>query len=568
MEIRKIIEQKLTQVLAGLGIDSAAVSLEHPGELSHGDYATGIALKYAKQAGKNPRELAETIVAGLGSIEGVAKVDIAGPGFINFTLTPEAISAGLEQARADETKENTKENNWGSNQSLAGKTIMVEYTQPNPFKQLHIGHLMSNAIGESITRLLESSGAKILRANYQGDVGPHVAKAMYVLMDRGITEPSIQDIASAYVEGAHLYDSDSQIKVAINELNKKIYDRTDPAVNELYAKGRAVSLARFEELYQILGTKFDFYFFESDTGPIGLEIVRAHPEVFTQSEGATVFIGEKYGLHTRVFITSVGTPTYETKDLGLARLKADTADFDTSITVTASEQTEYFKVMKQAMSLVMPDIAAKVTHITHGMMRFAEGKMSSRKGNVVTGESLLLELAEAAKARASESRLSAQAGAKDPEKLAQQVAVAAIKYQVLKQTAGKDIVFDRERALSLEGDSGPYLQYAYARTHAILERAYVAGIKAKLDPATAPSELMRLLIRFPEIVARAAAEYEPHYLATYLIEIASAYNSWYGQVQILDQGKDEPHKVAVVQAVSHTLKTGLSLLGIPAPERM
>jgi arginyl-tRNA synthetase len=203
------------------------------------------------------------------------------------------------------------------------------------------------------------------------------------------------------------------------------------------------------------------------------------------------------------------------------------------------------------------------------MMRFAEGKMSSRKGNVVTGESLLAELADAAKERAAESR------ALDHEKLAQEIAVAAIKYQVLKQAAGKDIVFDRDRALSLEGDSGPYLQYAYARTHAILSRAQTAAIKAHLDHAFISTDLpdrqaglTRLLTRFPTIVARAAAHYEPHYLATYLIEIASAFNSWYGQVQILDQGKDEPHKVAVVQAVSHTLKSGLSLLGIPAPERM
>ena len=168
----------------------------------------------------------------------------------------------------------------------------------------------------------------------------------------------------------------------------------------------------------------------------------------------------------------------------------------------------------------------------------------------------------AAKARAAESR------AKDHEKLAQEIAVAAIKYQVLKQAAGKDIIFDPARALSMEGDSGPYLQYTFARTHAILDRAYVANIKAAFDPATPPSDLMRLLARFPEVVARAAREYEPHHLATYLIEIASAFNSWYGQVQILDQSKDEPHKVAIVEALSKTLKTGLTILGIPAPERM
>ncbi|HVM73322.1 MAG TPA: arginine--tRNA ligase [Candidatus Paceibacterota bacterium] len=556
MEIRGQIEQKIRQTLVGLGIDSGTISLEHPAELAHGDYATGIALKFAKQAGKNPRELAEAIVAHLGGIDGVAKIEVAGPGFINFTLAPESIIATLERARHDEQ--------WGTNESLTGKTIMVEFTDPNPFKQFHIGHLMSNAIGESITRLLEASGAKVLRANYQGDVGPHVAKALYILLERNVTEPTIQDISSAYVEGAHRYESDGQSKVAIDALNKQIYERSDEHINELYAKGRAVSLAHFEDLYHILGTKFDFYFFESDTGPIGRAIVEAHIEdgIFEKSEGAVIFLGEKYGLHTRVFITSAGNPTYETKDIGNAREKADTVSFDRSIVVTASEQSEYFKVMHKAMELLMPDVAEKTSHVTHGMMRFTEGKMSSRKGNVVTGESLLTELAEVAKTRAAESR------AKDHDVLAQQIAVAAIKYQVLKQTTGKDIVFDRDRALSLEGDSGPYLQYTYARTHAILDRAHVANVKPVLNTSTPQSDLMRLITRFPEVVLRAANEYEPHYVAIYLIEIASAFNSWYGQVQILDQSKDEPHKVAIVEAVSHTLKNGLRLLGIPTPDRM
>ena len=554
MDVWGCIEKAVERALTDLGISSGTITLEHSAELSHGDYATGVALKFAKQSGKNPRELAEAIVASLGVIEGVEKVDIAGPGFINFKLSPAAIVERLDHARTDEK--------WGTGDALVGKTIMVEYTDPNPFKQFHIGHLMSNAIGESITRLLEHSGASVLRANYQGDVGQHVAKALYVLLERGTTEPTIEEISSAYVEGSTRYEADGQIAVAINEINKKVYDRSDPEVNEMYAKGREITLAHFEDIYTVLGTKFDYYFFESETAPIGMEIVRAHPEVFTPSEGAIIFVGEKYGLHTRVFVTGLGLPTYETKDLGLAKLKADTATFDTSITVTASEQMDYFKVIKKVMEFVMPDIAPKIEHVTHGMMRFAQGKMSSRKGNVVTGESLLTELTEAAKARAAESR------AKDHEKLAQEIAVAAIKYQILKQAAGKDIIFDPARALSMEGDSGPYLQYTFARTHAILDRVHVANIKPAFDAGTEPTDLMRLLARFPEIVARAAREYEPHHLATYLIEVASAFNSWYGQVQILDQSNDEPHKVAIVEALSHTLKNGLSILAIPAPERM
>lgn len=554
--VRDIIEVKLADALKALGIEygSGSYPLEYPAEMAHGDYATGAALKYAKQAGKSPRDLAQAIVEKLGAIEGVEKIEIAGPGFVNFTLAPGAIAASIEEARTREE--------WGAGQARAEKTVMIEYTQPNPFKQFHIGHLMSNAIGEASARLLEAAGAKVIRANYQGDVGPHVAKAIYILLEKGITDPTLEDIAAAYVEGSTRYEAVSEDKVAINELNKRIYDRSDPEANELYAKGRALTLARFEELYAILGTKFDFYFFESDTGPLGLEIVRSHPDIFVQSEGAIVFPGEQYGLHTRVFITSLGTPTYEAKDLGNAKLKSDTVDFDESIIITASEQTDYFRVVKKALELVMPEIGAKTSHIAHGMMRFAEGKMSSRKGNIITGESLIADLTAEAKSRAAESR------AHDPEKLAQQIAVAAIKYQILRQASGKDIVFEPERALSLEGDSGPYLQYAYARTRALMDRATVAGIKPQADPAAAPIEATRLLGRFPEVVAYAASELQPHLLTTYLLELASAFNSWYGQQQILDHTSADAHRMAIVEAVSQTLKKGLNILAIPTPERM
>jgi arginyl-tRNA synthetase len=556
MNTREIIEKTLEKVLSGLGITSGAITLEYPGDLAHGDYATGAALKYAKAVGKSPRELAEAIVTGLGTIEGVEKIDIAGLGFINFTLTPQAIAASLEQARTHDK--------WGSNQSGAGKKVMVEYTDPNPFKEFHIGHLMSNAIGESIARLVEFSGAQVVRANYQGDVGLHVAKAIWGYRNLSASQSEgLSEIArwgAAYRYGSAQYETQEDAKSAINTLGQTIF--ADSASVPEYAQGRTLSLAHFEELYALLGTKFDFYFFESETGPIGLQIVRAHPEVFEESEGAIVFKGEQYSLHTRVFINRLGLPTYEAKELGLAQLKSERAQFDTSITVTAQEQSEYFKVVTKAMELVMGEEAQKVQHIPHGMMRFADGKMSSRTGNVITGESLLNDLTESAQERAAESR------ATDKTILAQQIAVAAIKYQVLKQGSGKNIVFDRERALSLEGDSGPYLQYAYARTNAIAEKARLESVAPLLDPTVDPIEVTRLLYRFPEVVAYASHELEPHLLTNFLLQLASAFNSWYAQEQILDGTPGAAHKVAVVEAVSRTLKNGLWILGIPAPERM
>lgn len=561
--IREAIARALSaQVISAV---PESITLEHPAELSHGDYATSVALQFAKQAARSPRDLAAALVEALGTIEGVSKIDIAGPGFINFTLSPQALARSLNQARTDDT--------WGANILQEGKKIMVEYTDPNPFKEFHIGHLMSNAIGESISRLLQFSGAEVKRACYQGDVGLHVAKAIWgaqKLQDEAKKKHItglIFDLHLAYPLGALAYEKGEEEKNEIIEINKKVYDKSDDQINALYEFGKQISLDNFDAIYDTLDTKFDFKFFESDTGVFGKAVVEDHPEVFEKSDGAVVYKGdESMGLHTRVFINSEGLPTYEAKELGLAKIKYDTYPYDTSVVITGNEVNDYFRVLLDAMGKVFPDLAAKTAHISHGMMRFADGKMSSRTGNVVTGESLLQELMEAAKARASESR------ADDPEKLAEQIAVAAIKYQILKQGSGKDIVFDRERALSLEGDSGPYLQYTYARTGAVVAKAREQGILPLLSGEGwgegASMLIARLLHRFPEIVEYAVRELEPHIVAQYLIHLASAFNSWYGQVQILDGSTEASHKVAITEAVSKTLEKGLWILGIPAPEKM
>ena len=550
--LKKAIQAALAKASVSIALED--VSLEHPAEFPNGDYSTGAALQYAKQTGKAPHALAESIVAGLGATEGIEKIGIAGPGFINFYLAPSALAASLEKARSTDM--------WGANVLEKGKTILMEYTDPNPFKEFHIGHLVPNAIGESISRLFQFSGADVKRANYQGDVGIHVAKSIFILIEKGITEPTIADLSTAYPEGSKRYDEDSAAKEAIDDLNKKIYDKSDEKVNELYAKGRTLSLEHFEEIYKVLGTKFDFYFFESETGPVGVQIVRAHPEVFVESEGAVIFKGEEHGLHTRVFLNKQGLPTYEAKELGLAKMKEDTTPFDLTLTITGNEQKEYFRVVMKAIEFALPELRGKLAFKTNGMLRFAEGKMSSRTGNIIRGEDLIADLAAAARERAAESR------SENADQLAQDIAVAAIKYQILKQASGKDIIFDRERALSLEGDSGPYLQYAHARASAVIEKAKEQGVVAKVDSKTSPDNLTRLLHRFPEIVKYAASEREPHVLTNYLLEVASLFNSWYAQVHILDGSAESPHKVAIVEAVRRTLKNGLWVLGIPAPEKM
>ena len=568
-EIKKLIKD----ALENLGIKVSEIVLEHPEDLKNGDYSTNIALAIAKEIGQNPRELAEKIkeqILRLNLDKYIEKIEVAGSGFINFYLSRKFFAGSVEKIM-------NQAGDFGKNDIFGGKKVMVEYTQPNPFKPFHIGHLMSNAIGESISRLIEFSGAEVARANYQGDIGLHIAKAIYGLLQNeklqskaGSHNLQAGNIGRAYVFGAGAYENDKKVKKEIDEINRKVYARNDEKINGIYEWGFDVTMEAFEDLYRMLGTKFDFYFLESAMAPIGEEVVRANVgRIFEESDGAVVFKAEKYDpkLHTRVFITSQGLPTYETKELGLTEEKFKTdPNMDLSIVVTATEQAEYMRVVAKAISLIHPEYENKMKHITHGMMRFASGKMGSRKGNVVSGESLLNDARDAILEKMTDRDFSNE----EREKIATDVGVSAIKYSVLKQSIGGDIIYDFEKSISFEGDSGPYLQYSYARANSVLEKAQKENILP--DPHAFPPEVFeveKLLYKFPEIVSRSVSEYEPHHIANYLIEVARSFNSFYGNMIIVNkEDKTSPYKIALTYAFTFVMKNGLHLLGIETPKKM
>ncbi len=573
--MKEKLQEQIKIVLKNLGIEAESIVLEHPADITHGDYSTNVAMMYAKQLGMNPRELAEKILAEIKPIPGmkgvpipgmgfIEKIEIAGAGFINFYLSHNFFVESIKEILK-------QKENWGKNEVLKSKKVMVEYTQPNPFKPFHIGHLMSNAIGESISRIVEYSSAKTVRANYQGDVGPHVAKAIYGILDsvESYEGKGATWIGAQYAKGAEAYDTDEKAKKEIDEINKKVYDRSDDKINMIYDWGRKVTLDAFEELYSLLGTKFDYYFFESDMAPIGEEIVRKNiGKVFEESDGAVVFHAENYDpkLHTRVFINSKGLPTYETKEVGLTVTKFEKENPDISIITTAIEQGEYMKVVQKAVSLIHPDYEKRMKHVTHGMMRLASGKMSSRKGNVVTGESLISDSLNVVAEKLAERDIPAT----EKTEIEQAVGVAALKYSILRSSLGSDIVYDFEKSISFEGDSGPYLQYTAVRANSILKKAEAEDICP--DYKDVPSEvtmLEKILYQFPEVVARSYDLLEPHHIATYLTELASAFNTFYGSTMIVNKSDPyAPYRVALVESFLATMKNGLYLLGIKTPEKM
>lgn len=552
--IRKAVGAKLVQ----LGANGVNFAVEWPADMAHGDFAVNAALAASKQLGKSPKEIAEELAPAIQDAlgEDASRVEVAGPGFINITLAPAAVRTVLKEAKGDA---------WGKGQAHAGSRIMIEYSNPNPFKEMHIGHLMSTIIGEAVSRLMESAGADVLRDTYGGDVGPHVAKAIWGLRDAGVLDATSEDVGKAYAHGSRAYEESEKAKLEIDALNKELYEMLakDPAelagderaLYEAWLHGREVSVAAYRTLWDRLGTKFDYTLFESETTPIGMRIVKDELAngVFEESEGAVIYRGEKKGLHTLVFITSHGTPTYETKDIGLAFLKEERVQPDQVYILTAAEQIGHFAIVIAALADFAPQLANKMAHIPHGFLKLATGKMSSREGNVITAEGLIRDVIE----RASEKN-------EDPL-VAEQVALGAIKYMILRQAAGGDIIFDMEKSLSLEGDSGPYLQYALVRAASILSSSSVAPSEPSFD-AEAPL-LARLIMRFPEVVARAEALRAPQVLTTYLTQLASEWNSYYATGKIIGS-EGESEKLALVQAFVTTMRNGLNILAIPAPAKM
>jgi len=560
MTIGETLTQAIAHVAKDVGCPDVHFVVE-PTDLLHGDYATNIALVAGKFLKKNPREVAETIAEKLknNKLPAIKDVTVAGPGFVNIHLSDVALAQGLEGGA-----------HVGWNDSLKGQKYIVEYTDPNPFKEFHIGHLMSNTIGETLSRLIEASGADTKRACYQGDVGLHVAKAVWGILEENTKEKIIHFssaiLGKAYARGAKAFDENEQAKKEIETLNKQLYSPgTNTEADWAYLAGKAVSLEYFEEIYQKLGTTFEHYFFESATGPFGRELVEEHTgTIFEKSEGAIVYKGdESKGLHTRVFINKEGLPTYEAKELGLAKIKYDTYPYDHSIVITANEVNDYFRVLLDAMSKIFPDLAAKTEHIGHGIMKLPTGKMSSRTGDVITAESMIGDV----KAKVIEKMKDSSVVEKDV--VAEEVAIGAIKYSILRQAPGKDIIFDLEQATSFEGDSGPYLQYTFARTCQLKRKAKDKGLSS--DPEQiAHGTLSRVLVRFPDIALRAQRERAPQLIATYLIELAQEFNSYYGANLVVDEHdpKTSSGRLALVDALGHTMRSGLWMLGIKAPEMM
>ncbi len=537
------------------------VELTRPDE-QFGDYATNVALQLAGRVGQKPRDIAEQLAEKLKAELGdqVRAVTIAGPGFINISLSDSALLSSAQTAATTKP------------QTFKGQTIVTEYSDPNPFKVLHAGHFYTSVVGDAITRLIQAAGGETHAVNFGGDVGLHVGKTMWaIIRDLGGEHPEkLADIpedqrsewmAKNYVAGTNAYEDNESAKAEIIEVNKHVYqlhtdgDHDSPFAH-IYWTCREWSYAYFDAFYARIGTHFEKYYPESAVAPLGLATVKEQlaKGVYKDSDGAVVFEGEPYGLHTRVFINSHGLPTYEAKDVGLIMSKWRDYHFDRSVIITGNDIIEYMKVVLKSIEQFAPELAQHTTHITHGNVKLAGGaKMSSRKGNFLRAADVLDIAAEANK----------QATGRDDE----QAVLGAIKYSFLKQRIGADIIYVPEESVSLEGNSGPYLQYAHARARSILAKAGEITEPPTTDLQQGERSLTRKLTEYPEIVERAVNELMPHHICTYLYELAQSFNRFYEYNRVIGDER-QALRLQLVSQYADVLKDGLMLLGITAPERI
>lgn len=544
--MRQQLRQNIIGVCQRLFNQEVDVVLTRP-DSQFGDFACNVALQLAKPLGKNPREVAQMIADELAQDELLQSVSVAGPGFINMFLTDEAL---LKLA--------------GSHyEGGAGQTVVIETNNPNPFKAMHIGHAYNAITADTMANLLQYEGNDVHRVSYHGDVGAHVGKSMYSILewldgDTSKLETIAIDernsfMSEHYARGAAAYDKDETTKQKINELAKQSFKLDDQTYKTVYEICIAWSFEEIDRIIDRLGNnRVEKRYLESQANALGVATVQDHVgTVFRESDGAVVFDGEQYGSFTNVFVASNGEGLYAARDLGLMQLKHQDFQADKSYIVTGGEQRDYFKGVIAAAEQCLPDLKGVTVNVSTGLVKLSTGKMSSRTGDVLDIHWLFEQMEEAVEARGS---------------AADHILLGAIRYEFLKVKIGSDVVFDVGEAVSIKGNTGPYLQYAHARARSILRKSEIQSENI-MNLEEDERSLVRKLGEYEQTVELAVSELLPHYVCTYLYELAQVFNRFYESNTVIGHER-EAQRLQLVDMYSQTLRNGLDILNITAPEQM
>ena len=550
-----------------------------------GDYQCNDALKFAKKAKANPREVGAKVAEALKGNDVFEKVEIAGPGFLNLTVS----SAWLNSQLADLGSRPR----CGIPQKGAGKKIVIDYSSPNAAKQMHIGHIRSTVIGCAIDRIFRSLGYDVIADNHLGDWGTQfgilIKGYRELLTDEERENLTVANLEKCYVlSAAKAKEEDGVWKDACRAELVKL-QQGDKDNLALWKRFIDISIGEFDRMYAKLGVKFDTYRGESyynDTMP-GVVAKLQEMGLAVESEGALVVNLEAEKLGVAIVRKSDGGYNYTTSDLACVKTRVEEYDPERIIYVTDARQQLHFK---QWFSIAAKmGYTTKLVHVPFGLMSYQGKAISTREGNLIKLDELLAEAKRRALAIVQDRAASMGKGAGSPETpsvpadetLAEQIGYGAVKYSDLSHDPITDIDFSWDKALALEGNSGPYLQYAYARVCSLLEKAGGGTDGTSGGPAPLPMEgnflvetpaekrLALQLLEFPGAVVRAAEAYKPSVLADYLFQTAQLYSSFYQSSPIL---KSEPSvraaRLKLCSLFGKVLSTGLGLLGIDTPRHI
>lgn len=562
MNQKQLVAERLATVIPSLTTEQIFILLEKPKSSDMGDVAFP-AFSLAKVERKAPQAIASETVEKLDST-GFEKVVATGP-YINFFLDKAAISHDVLQAVI------AQKENYGQQTIGTGQNITLDMSSPNIAKPFSVGHLRSTVIGDAIANLYQKLGFNLFRINHLGDWGKQFGMLIvaYKLWgDKAAVEANpIDELLKLYVRINAEAEENPELDEQARQWFKKLEDG-DQEAWDLWKWFRDESLVEFNRIYAKLGVHFDHYHgeaFYNDKMDEGLEILESK-NLLKDSKGAKIVDLEKYDLPPALIKKSDGATLYITRDMATAMYRKKTFDFVKNIYVVGQEQSHHFKQLKAVLKEMGFDWSDDMIHVSFGLVTKNKKKLSTRKGNIIRLEPTLDEAV---------SRALSQIEDKNPdlenkEAVAHQVGVGAVKFYDLKTDRDNGYDFDLEAMVSFEGETGPYVQYAYARIQSILRKANFTA-----DASTAYSlndtdswEIIKLLQSFPADIKRAAEKYDPSIIAKYAISLAQNFNKYYAHVRILDENPERDSRLALAYATGVVLKEALRLLGVEAPEKM
>lgn len=551
-----------------IGFDIPEFSVEIPKNRECGDYASNIAMVLVCQTTKNtPMEIAEELVSKIkyGSISDTfKKIEIVSPGFINFFLSKDYLKEEIRNVLKEKES-------YGSSDKGKGKTMLIDYSGVNIAKPFGIGHLRSTIIGQAIYNLHKFLGYNVIGDNHIGDWGTQFGKLIYAIKNWGykkkVSEYSVKSLVELYVKFHEEAEEDPDLEREARNWFKKL-EEGDAEARKIWKECVKISLKEFDRIYKFLGVKIDLTlgesFYEKMLPGVIEEAIKKG--IAANSEGAVIIPFPDDVLPPLLIQKSDGATLYSTRDLATIKYRIKRFKPSKIIYEVGAEQSLYFKQLFWASELFGWGKREDYVHVAHGLMRLKTGKMSTRRGEIIFLEDVLAEATKKAEKIIEEKN----PNLKDVEKTAKAIGIGAVKYNGLSGHPTGDIVFDWSKALNLQGNSGPYLQYAYARARNILKKdRRRADVGKKNFENEMEIRLAKKIQEFPFVVEKAAYSYSPNLICSYLFELSKEFNSFYESVPVLkSEGDIAGLRLALIKATSQVIKNGLGLLGISVLENM